>query len=95
MNLALYLRTQWDRALALLAAAVGLLALLLGYIGTRNAVLVEEQMPYIVSGAVLGLFLLALSAVLWLSADLRDDWRELHELSRQVARLADAEEQRG
>jgi hypothetical protein len=33
-------------------------------------------MPYIASGGLLGLFLLGVAGVLWISADLRDDWRE-------------------
>ncbi len=95
MNLYRYLRAQGDRALAVAFALAGALVLLLGYLGTRDAVLVEEQLPYLVSGGFVGIFLLAVGAVLWLSADLRDDWRELRGLKQQVARLADAEERRG
>ena len=94
MNLYRYLRAQWDRALAVAFAVAGAVVLLLGYLGTRDAVLVEEQIPYVVSGGFVGIFLLALGAVLWISADLRDDWRELRGLKQQVARLADAEERR-
>jgi len=94
VNLYRYLRAQWDRALAVAFAVAGAVVLLLGYLGTRDAVLVEEQIPYVVSGGFVGIFLLALGAVLWISADLRDDWRELRGLKQQVARLADAEERR-
>jgi hypothetical protein len=94
VNLYRYLRAQWDRALAVTFAVAGAVVLLLGYLGTRDAVLVEEQIPYVVSGGFVGIFLLALGAVLWISADLRDDWRELRGLKQQVARLADAEERR-
>ena len=92
MNLWLYLRTQWDRALAVAAVGLGIVFLLLGYAGIRDAVLVERQMPYIISGGIGGLFLLAIGAVLWLSADLRDDWRELKELRLQVERLGDVQD---
>lgn len=95
MNLWLYLRTQWDRALAIAAVGLGIVFLLLGYAGTRDAVLVERQMPYLISGGIGGLFLLAIGAVLWLSADLRDDWRELRELRLQVERLGDQQEATG
>jgi hypothetical protein len=94
VNLYRYLRAQWDRALAVTFAVAGAVVLLLGYLGTRDAVLVEEQIPYVVSGGFVGIFLRALGAVLWISADLRDDWRELRGLKQQVARLADAEERR-
>ena len=95
MNLLAYLRTQWDRAGAVAAAGLGAVVLLLGYLGTRGAVLVEQQMPYVVSGGLLGIFLLALGGVLWLSADLRDDWREVKDLAAQVTRLAAVEERAG
>ena len=95
MNLYRYLRAQGDRALAVTFAVAGAVVLLLGYLGTRDAVLVEEQLPYLVSGGFVGIFLLAVGAVLWLSADLRDDWRELRGLKQQVARLADAQERKG
>jgi hypothetical protein len=94
VNFYRYLRAQWDRALAVTFAVAGAVVLLLGYLGTRDAVLVEEQIPYVVSGGFVGIFLLALGAVLWISADLRDDWRELRGLKQQVARLAEAEEWR-
>jgi hypothetical protein len=37
-------------------------------------------MPYIASGGLGGIFLLGLGSTLWLSADLRDEWRKLDEL---------------
>jgi hypothetical protein len=42
-----------------------------------------EQLPYVVSGGMVGLFLLGLGAMLWLSADLRDEWRKLDRLEHQ------------
>jgi hypothetical protein len=94
VNLLNYLRAQGDRSVAVAFAASGAVVLLLGYIGTRDAVLVEQQMPYIVSGGLFGIFLLAIAAVLWVSADLRDDWRELRELRFELARMTDLEQRR-
>jgi hypothetical protein len=94
VNLYRYLRAQGDRALAVVFTGAGAVVLFFGYLGTRHAVLVEQQMPYIISGGLVGIFLLAVGGVLWLSADLRDDWRELRELKTQVTRLADVEERR-
>src|SRR5205807_9446717 len=51
-NLAALIRTQWDRAGALALVIVGLLALLLGWIGMSGAVLTYEQLPYILSGGL-------------------------------------------
>jgi hypothetical protein len=43
-----------------------------------------EQIPYVVSGGLVGVFLLGLGAVLWLSADLRDEWRKLDAIERHM-----------
>jgi membrane-associated protease RseP (regulator of RpoE activity) len=72
-----WVRTQWDRAAALAAMLVGLLALLLGWIGVSGNSYVANQLPYVVSGALFGIFMIGIAAAIWLSADLRDEWREL------------------
>ena len=46
--------------------------------------LTAQQIPYIISGGIGGLFLLGLGAMLWLSADLRDEWRKLDAIERQL-----------
>jgi hypothetical protein len=75
------LRFQWDRVFACVAIAVGAFALLLGWLGVSREVLPAAQIPYIISGGLGGVFLLGLGAVLWLSADLRDEWRQLREIN--------------
>jgi hypothetical protein len=75
MDILTYLRGQWDRVLAVVCIAIGAAALLIGWLGVSNSVFVAEQMPYIVSGGLVGLFFLGLGAMLWLSADIRDEWR--------------------
>jgi len=72
-----WVRVQWDRAAALAAIVIGLVALLLGWIGVSGQSYVAKQLPYIVSGALFGIFMVGVAAVLWISADLRDEWREL------------------
>jgi hypothetical protein len=79
-----FVRTQWDRSGAVVAVVGGLLALLLGWLGSSDTEYVAGQMPYIVSGGLLGLFLLGVGAVLWLSADLRDEWRQLRVLGEEL-----------
>ena len=78
------LRAQWDRAAALFLATAGLLALLLGWLGVSRAVYPAEQLPYIISGGLTGLVLVGMAATLWLSADLRDEWRHLDRLEDRV-----------
>jgi hypothetical protein len=70
-------RAQWDRVGAVGAALAGLLALLLGWIGVSGSAYPAGQIPYLISGGLLGIFLLGVGATLWLSADLRDEWRKL------------------
>ena len=79
-GLASWLRVQWDRAGAVAAALIGLAALALGWVGVSGTPHIAEQLPYFISGGLLALFFLGLAVTLWLSADLRDEWRELRAL---------------
>jgi hypothetical protein len=83
-NLAALIRTQWDRAGALALVIVGLLALLAGWIGMSGAVLTYEQLPYILSGGLFGLSLIMVGTGLWLSADIRDEWRRIDRLEDRL-----------
>lgn len=78
------LRSQWDRVGALVALLLGGLALLNGWFGVSGTGLTSEQIPYILSGGLVGLFLFGIAAVLWLSADLRDEWRMLADLDEHL-----------
>lgn len=78
------IKQQWDRALALVAAGVGVVALLLGWIGVSGVALVTQQIPYLVSGAVVGLVAFGAASTLWISADLRDEWAKLDDIHRAI-----------
>lgn len=80
MELLTWLRTQWDRAGAVALALLGLVALLLGWLGASDTPHLAIQIPYFISGGLTGIFLVGSAAVLWLSADMRDEWRELRRL---------------
>lgn len=71
------LRHEWDRALAVALTLTGGLALILGWFGVSGQGLTSRQIPYVVSGGLGGIFLMGVGAALWLSADLRDEWRKL------------------
>lgn len=88
MDILNLLRAQWDRVLAWVALAVGALVLFLGFRGTSDAQHIVLQMPYVVSGGLGGLFLLGVAAMLWVSADLRDQWHEVNHLREAVEELA-------
>jgi hypothetical protein len=85
MGLGRWLTNQWDRTLAVVLALGGLLACLLGWFGISRSVLATQQIPYLASGGFLGLCLIGLGATLWLSADLRDEWRVLDEIREELA----------
>lgn len=74
------MQTQWDRATATALVIFGAIALLLGYGGAAGTPHVAEQIPYFISGGLVGIFVLGIAGVLWLSADLRDEYRKLDEL---------------
>jgi hypothetical protein len=78
------IKQQWDRALALLAAVIGALALVLGWVGVSGVSLVTQQIPYLISGAVVGLVAFGVASTLWISADLRDEWAKLDDIYRAV-----------
>lgn len=77
-----YVRNQWDRVAAWVAIALGAIALLVGWLGVSSHAYPAEQNSYIASGGLLGLFLLGLGGLMWISADLRDEWRKLDAIER-------------
>ncbi len=79
-----WIQNQWDRSIGIAAGVVGAAALLIGAVQTSRALYPAQQIPYLVSGGLLGLFLLGVGATAWLSADLRDEWRKLDELHDAV-----------
>lgn len=79
-----WVKVQWDRVLSVCLVLGGLVALWLGYLGVSASTLPTQQIPYLASGGLLGLFLLGAAGTLWLSADLRDEWRKLDEIHRAL-----------
>jgi hypothetical protein len=82
VDLKTWLRAQWDRVLGAGAVVAGVVAILLGYHGVSRTPFPAEQIPYVISGAVLGIALIGIGLTSWLSADLRDEWRKLDRLER-------------
>jgi len=90
MDLSRYLKNQWDRAAAVVAVAIGAVALVLGYLGVSRSTLATQQIPYLASGGLFGVFALGIGATLWLSADLRDEWRKLDSIQTDIRAQSDA-----
>lgn len=84
MDLKNLAKKQWDRSAALVFTAIGVIALIGGWIGVRDTPILAEQTRYIVSGGIGAIFLLGLGATLWLSADLRDEWRKLDRIEQSL-----------
>jgi hypothetical protein len=79
-----WLRLQWDRVGAWLFVVAGGIALIVGWVGVSGTAYPADQLPYILSGGVAGVFLLGVGAMLWLSADLRDEWRKLDAIEKNM-----------
>jgi hypothetical protein len=90
MGLTTWLRNQWDRAAAWACVLAGALVLIIGYVGVSGTPYEAKQLPYIISGGLGGVFLLGVGGLLWLSADLRDEWVKLDELDAKLDDIAAA-----
>ena len=77
MDLMTWLRAEWDRVLGFTLIALGAVLLVIGYLGVSDSPYVAEQLSYIASGGLGGLFLLGAGATLLILADLHDEWRKL------------------
>jgi hypothetical protein len=82
VNIMQWARSQWDRVGAVVLFVAGALAVLLGWLGVSRSAYSAESLPYIVSGGFFGLLAVAAGGVLWLSADLRDEWRKLDSIEQ-------------
>jgi hypothetical protein len=79
-----WVRAQWDRVAAWACLAAGAITLFVGWIGVSGTAYTPKQLPYIASNGLGGLFLLGTGAMLWLSADLRDEWRKLDRIEKAI-----------
>ncbi len=84
MQLMTWIKVQADRVAAVALVVAGVVTLLVGWQQVSNALLTSEQIPYVISGGLFGLVLVGLGSVLWLSADLRDEWRTLKRIEEEV-----------
>src|SRR3954454_5107807 len=67
--------------------AIGGILLLVGYLGVSREVIVARQIPYLVSGGLVGLAAIALGGRLLLIEDLRRDSGRLDRLEKSVQEL--------
>jgi len=86
------LKLFWDRAAAVTCVVVAAVVLISGWVSLSAQSEAGDQIPYIMSGGIGGLFILWIGTTLWLSADLRDEWRKLDALDESVRKLAESQE---
>ena len=84
MNLSNWLRAEWDRVAGFALVILGAVCLVLGYIGVSDSPYLVENLSYIMSGGIGGLFLLGAGATLLVSADLHDEWRKLDKVEDAI-----------
>jgi hypothetical protein len=85
-----------ERFLLTAAAALmtgGVCAILLGWLGASRSILVSEQVPYLISGGLLGVALAMIGGLVffahWLTAMLRENRRQHEELLQAIRELRD------
>jgi hypothetical protein len=91
VDLLTILRSQWDRVAAVVCVAAGIVALILGYHGVAGSPYVAEELAYLISGGLGGVFLLGVGATLYVSADMHDEWRKLDRIEAAILSLADGQ----
>lgn len=84
MNLINLAKKQWDRSAAIVFSVIGMIALIKGWMGVRGTPILAEQTRYIVSGGIGAVLLIGIGATLWISADLRDEWRKLDRIEESL-----------
>jgi hypothetical protein len=79
-----WVRLQWDRVGAWGCLIAGAITLFVGWVGVSNTAYTAKQLPYIAGCGLGGMFLIGTAAMLWLSADLRDEWRKLDRIESAI-----------
>lgn len=85
------LRLFWDRAAAVTCVAAGAIMLIAGWWALSDYTDPGDQIPYVMSGGIGGLFLLSIGVTLWISADHRDEWQKLDAIDHSLRKLTGEE----
>ena len=90
----LLLTERWLFAIGGALAVAGVIAVIVGWVGTSRTVLVAGQIPYVVSGGLLGLGLIFLGGFLyfghWMALLVREGRERAAEDRNDLARLRDS-----
>lgn len=85
MDLKSLIRANVDRAVALALVVLGVIVVVIGWLGVSRTGLAAEQIPYLVSGGIGGIILVIVGCTVWVSADLHDEWRRLDAIENHLA----------
>lgn len=88
MAFLIWLRAEWDRIFGFSLVVLGAVMVFAGYQGVSGSPFVADQLSYLMSGGIIGLFLLGTGATFILLADLHDEWRKLDRVETQLRRAA-------
>ena len=72
-----WLRSEWDRVAGWALVALGAVLLIIGWRGVADTAFVADELAFLASGGLGGVFCLGLGVGLLVSADLHDEWRKL------------------
>jgi hypothetical protein len=89
MDVLTVLKSQWDRIAAVVCAVGGVILLIVGYQGIADSPYVAEELAYLISGGLGGVFLLGVAATLYISADMHDEWRKLDRIEEAILSLGE------
>jgi hypothetical protein len=90
MEMKRLLQANPDRAVAVGLVVLGVVALIVGWFGISGTGLAAQQNPYLISGGLGGIALIAVGCTAWLSADLQDEWRRLDAVEDRLGELVGA-----
>jgi hypothetical protein len=75
---------EWDRAAGVSLIVVGVVFLIIGYVGVANSAYIAEQLAYLASGGLGGLICVGTGATLLILAALHDEWRKLDRIEAAI-----------
>lgn len=79
---------RWRSVVALAAGAGGLIAIIACWIGVSGSLIVANQLSYIASGGLMGLFLLGIATLLFWAEQRDRELERLHRVETYLAAIA-------
>ena len=84
MDFRRWLRMEWDRILGFGMIGLGAVLVVMAYFGVSDSPYLAQQLSFITSGGIGGLFLLGTGATLLHVADVHDEWRKLDRIEQAL-----------